>query len=404
VTVLIAVALLSSLVTLTLARTISSPAEELARTAPPAASLLTAEVVQRQLELSLVMRGSLRLSGIVAIESQNPGVITALDLEPGRTVPEGDVVAEIEGRPLIAIEGVLPLYRDLVVGDRGPDVAQLRQAFTRMGLLEAETGDEFDSAMAQAVADLYRQVGYPPPSPSAEDLRAARQGLNEAKAAAESDSGENRGARRANDRALDLARTRLAALRGADGSWMAMSEIAVVPSLPRLVTDTPLGVGRRAEGPVAHLAFAALEVEAEVSARDRSLVRIGQEVIVSVDALNVELDATIDEIATEIGGSASANAFALRATVAAEELGPDFVDQPVRVIVTIDRSLGAALVVPLVSLLVGPDDTAVVEVATESGSTRMVPVVPGLTADGDVEVQSEDLQAGDLVVVPRPDS
>ena len=46
---------------------------------------------------------------------------------------KGDVVMTVDGRPVFALPGVVPMHRDLAPGDDGPDVGQLEQALAGEG-------------------------------------------------------------------------------------------------------------------------------------------------------------------------------------------------------------------------------------------------------------------------------
>ncbi|MEA2493967.1 MAG: hypothetical protein QOJ29_1878 [Thermoleophilaceae bacterium] len=61
-------------------------------------------------------------------------IVTSVAISRSTVVHEGDRIATVEGRPVVALQGVLPAYRDLSVGDGGPDVAQLMDALQRLGL------------------------------------------------------------------------------------------------------------------------------------------------------------------------------------------------------------------------------------------------------------------------------
>ena len=72
----------------------------------------------------------------------------------------------MSGRPVIALPGVVPAYRDLGAGDQGTDVRQLRAALCTVGVLRVgcdDPPDDFDAVTAQAVDSLYQQLGYPAP-------------------------------------------------------------------------------------------------------------------------------------------------------------------------------------------------------------------------------------------------
>ena len=69
------------------------------------------------------------------------------------------MLVEVTGRPVIALAGRLPAYRDLAVGDTGPDVVQLKSALAGLGF-DAGDPDDATRSDAAAVAALYDRLGY----------------------------------------------------------------------------------------------------------------------------------------------------------------------------------------------------------------------------------------------------
>jgi multidrug efflux pump subunit AcrA (membrane-fusion protein) len=82
-----------------------------------------------------------------------------------------------------------------------------------------------------------------------------------------------------------------------------------------------------------------------------------------------------------------------------------YVGASTRLVIDVAATGGEVLVVPVAALTVGGDGTTRVEVerapvtATDDGSTELVTVEVGLTADGLVEIRSDALVVGDRVVV-----
>lgn len=73
---------------------------------------------------------------VVATNSLS-GVVTRV----GATeVEQGDVLYEVAGTPVRAIEGAIPMYRDLAFGVKGEDVAQLQRALTELGYPVVDDG------------------------------------------------------------------------------------------------------------------------------------------------------------------------------------------------------------------------------------------------------------------------
>ena len=120
---------------------------------------------------SCPLRDELTLAGVVrfpegplisvpgASASSSGAVVTRSPLKEGVVINNGSLLAEISGRPLLAIVGKFPAYRDLHPGDTGPDVRQLRKALTALYAAPG-AGDALDAATIKALLRLYRSHGY----------------------------------------------------------------------------------------------------------------------------------------------------------------------------------------------------------------------------------------------------
>ena len=116
---------------------------------------------------SCPLRDELTLAGVVrfpegplisvpgASASSSGAVVTRSPLKEGVVINNGSLLAEISGRPLLAIVGKFPAYRDLHPGDTGPDVRQLRKALTALYAAPG-AGDALDAATIKALLRLYR--------------------------------------------------------------------------------------------------------------------------------------------------------------------------------------------------------------------------------------------------------
>jgi peptidoglycan hydrolase-like protein with peptidoglycan-binding domain len=80
------------------------------------------------------------------------GTVTSIVVEPGQTVRPGQILYRVDLRPVIAAEGAIPMFRDLSVGLKGPDVAQLQRLLQRLGQLSGPISGEFDERTRIAVA------------------------------------------------------------------------------------------------------------------------------------------------------------------------------------------------------------------------------------------------------------
>ncbi|WP_327253257.1 hypothetical protein [Streptomyces sp. NBC_01244] len=145
------------------------PPRAAADSAASAPGVLTAPVEQRVLVASVIVRGTVtaRQSVDVTPVGGAPGaagaVVTKLPVAVGGRVEEGQVLLEVSGRPVIALRGTLPAYRDLKPGSEGGDVAQLQQSLARLGhATGADGAGRFGEGTKAALSALYASAGYDP--------------------------------------------------------------------------------------------------------------------------------------------------------------------------------------------------------------------------------------------------
>ncbi|MEU0483632.1 peptidoglycan-binding protein [Streptosporangium sp. NPDC006013] len=156
-----------------------SPAHEAAARQPPKPSLVTAPVERRKLTSTVTVSGTLTygsplpvtLAGMVG--GANGGangapqrVTTAPDPGPIR---EGDVLMQVNGRPVFALKGKRPMYRPLVPGTEGDDVKQLQRA------LRVKVTGVFDAATVAAAKRWYVKRGYRAQEPDLESRKTLQQ-------------------------------------------------------------------------------------------------------------------------------------------------------------------------------------------------------------------------------------
>ncbi|AWS46798.1 peptidoglycan-binding protein [Streptosporangium sp. 'caverna'] len=141
-----------------------SPADEAALRQPPKPSLITSPVVRRKLTSTVAVSGTLAygspfpvaLAGVVGGAAEAQRVTRAP--HPGR-IAEGSVLMEVNGRPVFALRGKVPMHRTMTPGATGADVRQLQAALRRLGFGAPGTG-VFDSATTSAVQRWYAKRGY----------------------------------------------------------------------------------------------------------------------------------------------------------------------------------------------------------------------------------------------------
>ncbi|MEV0416556.1 peptidoglycan-binding domain-containing protein [Streptomyces sp. NPDC050448] len=151
---------------------LKSPAQVVAETAAPPADVLTAPVEKKVLSASLVTRGKVAASQRVDVLSAGlsgadtiRAVVTKVKVKPGDTVKPGAVLVEVAGRPVLALGGSLPAYRNLTAGAVGQDVVQLQKALAAMGYSRGtDPSGTFGPGTQQGVKSLYAAAGYTAPS------------------------------------------------------------------------------------------------------------------------------------------------------------------------------------------------------------------------------------------------
>jgi hypothetical protein len=93
-------------------------------------------------------------------------IVTSTPKTVGDSVAPGELLAVVSGRPLLVMPANVPMYRDLVGGESGPDVKALQAALAGFGFAVKTTGI-FDQPTQHALEDWYKAAGFSAPtSPS----------------------------------------------------------------------------------------------------------------------------------------------------------------------------------------------------------------------------------------------
>jgi peptidoglycan hydrolase-like protein with peptidoglycan-binding domain len=461
--VVVAVAIGSTAVGYAAAGRVHSPDEEAANAKPPAARPVTAAVERRVLESRVVVRGDVVFDGAIDVSVDltalsGPPIVTATPVDPGDQIGEGQILAEVAGRPVIVLGGDLPVYRDLAPGMVGPDVAQLEAGLHRIGFDPGPIDDTYDSATGAAVAALYAMLGYPPPNPRpdvaarVDAARAAADAANETvrtatRALDDATAGPTTSERLSADAAVDDAQRALdeASAAGDQHATAAAAEQVAIAKAQRtellagpdsthlksdladakaaldranvellnasLLAATPL--------PAAELAFIPSlprRVDSVAAQRGRPvdgpIARVtGVDLVVRAPIGSADRKLIAEGMPAEVeGGGITTDATLMTldddattgsstATIALTTPTPETVDSlaglNVKVTIPIDSTDGAVLAVPLAALTAGGDGRARVEVIDTGGARRLVHVEVGLSADGYAAVRPLDGQTLD---------
>ena len=367
------------------------------------------------------------------------GTITGV-ADPGTALQQGDVLYRVNGEPVVVFYGDVPAYRrlwDAPTNLEGDDVEQLEAALVALGYDPDGTvtvDQEFTYNTAQVVEEWQEDIGaevdgvvdlgevifIPGPAqvrtmvavgdstgnggPVAslitgdpmigEDVEQ----LETALASLGFDPGAVDGT------FTDETRTAILAWQAATGleedGVVDLGEIVYLESSVR-VSDQLASVGSHvnAGSPVLAVSSSDKVVRVNLPASDQGIVSVGDEVIVVLPDFS-ETPGLVTSVATTATVDQGNQAVFELIVELLDPSVAEFLDEaPVEVDV-ISESVEGVLAVPVSSLVALSEGGYAVRVVTNGGDPRLVGVDPGFFAGGLVEVTSDGLKAGDLVVVP----
>jgi len=402
---------------------VKSPQQIAADTAAPPPTVTTAKVVSQVLTSSVQMRGVVypatqydvypsapesdaAASGTgsptggsaTGAGSSGPVYISRLDVTAGQTISNGEQLAEIDGEPLFALAGRVPAWRDIIPGESGPDVTEMQKALASLGYYQGgDTPGFFGTATQDAVSLYYEHLGYTPPAtggvPMADviflpSMPAKVIAVNGAK-------GQQPG-----QPFLEIA---------ARGSLTLTGELPpayaaqVKPGLKVKIFDEVTGI--HAAGTIADVGTAT------------TVTPMGAIVNVGGGSASVGSAGSTGSGSTGTAGSSNSGSAANSSGGAPNPGATPFIPLAVQpskplpatlngenVLVTVEtgQTEGPVLTVPVAAIVTTGSGTSYVTVAGAQGKQTQVPVTPGISENGYVQVTSVTagkLAAGDSVVV-----
>ncbi|WP_406125413.1 peptidoglycan-binding protein [Streptomyces sp. NBC_00989] len=315
---------------------VRSPADAAAAHTAPKAGPVTVAVQRQSLTATVVASGSvefasprpLALAGAVGTGASatagGEGAEQRITKAPvaGTKVKEGDVLMAVNGRPVLALSGTVPMYRALGPGASGDDVKQLQKALHRLGFFSGSISGNYGQGTASAVTSWYTSKGYEAQKPSADDeqqlgqlqqaVSAAQQTLlttnstsgssgdeTETGTAAGTDAGTDAGASGSTSspnpqsstdaqihqlqlesarKALNMANAALSTFQASYGTKVPAGEVVFFPKLPVRLNKVTVKTGDTASGPIGTVTSSDLEVQAVVPGADAELLRKGMAV------------------------------------------------------------------------------------------------------------------------------
>ncbi|BBH71277.1 hypothetical protein ACTI_79620 [Actinoplanes sp. OR16] len=454
------VAVVASTGGLIAATQIKSPQQVAAETQAPPATLLTAEVVRKSLDTTVVMRGEpvrgreyTFTPNSVARTAYGPGgdvmVVTAVRTKVGATVKPGKVLLEVSERPVYALPGAFPAYRDMLPGQRGKDIRQLQEALRDLGYRIGDKRGVFGSGTERAVRRFYEDRAYAVPLTSASPADDTSAGAKPAVARADG-TGLTTVPIAAGLDATGVAAVPIAAA-GPAATWSAspapqpsvtstpdpitptgsgkgvtaagpdststpsptasstpavrekpmvpMSEVAFLPTLPARVSRLPVRVGDTVGQTLIGFTSGGLSLIGKLDPASGSLAEPGMPVTVLSEVSGFEEEGTIGSVGKQVTKDEETYL-----PVRIDRAGgwpADLEGDDLRITVTTASTGGEVLAVPEAAISSSADGRTTVTVVEPGGEQRQVIVQPGVSAAGLVEVEPVDgggLEPGDAVV------
>lgn len=409
-------------------RWVRSPQQLLADEQPPAPTTLTASVERRILRDTVVLRGQVGAAGTFEVtpapRNAERSVVSAVRVQQGQEVVPGKVLLEVAGRPLVALPGDTPAFRDLRPGTTGKDVTQLQKALKALGFDPKDSDGVLGPGTKRALTAYYDGLGYPVPvdgDPLAlvgarDQVRAAERTLADARAnlrrlqsapPAPPDPTKPDPLEEARTRVthaeedLASAKAALAERERTSGAMLPLSEVVFLPAFPARVEKLSAVVGAEVKAPLITISSGALVVRAKLNPGQRALLKPGMPVEVTAEVLGVTAKGTVASIGELEADDTGTRAHPMTVTATGEPWRAQLAGQDVRLTVEAASTGEEVLVVPVSALFAGADGRVAVIRLTVDGRQERVVVTPGVSGDGYVAVTPVDgaLDPGDRVVV-----
>ncbi len=348
----------SLVITFGVARATVTPAEHTAERSVPVQRPVVVHAARQK--LSDIRIGTCALSiaqrtlNAPAGSDDTIAVFTKVQIELDRPIASGALIAEISGRPVVALDLPFPLYRDLTPGVVGPDVIAVQAALGRLGRHEGDLSGNFDRQTQTEIERFYNDLGAQPTHTGADLDDAARE-----------------------------------------------AEAFEVDIRTRAATD---------------MTITTRDLQSATDARRNAQARVGV-MLRAGEIVIPPSDMTVHRVVAAVGADAgdgaaiaefrgpSSSASCTYSGPAADGLASDMpaniqtlAGQTLTIEVTAASTNDKVLTVPAGTLREAVGGGSAVAVLTPDGTTRTVPVTIGIVADGQVQI-SGDLDPGDDLLV-----
>jgi hypothetical protein len=373
---------------------VESPQQVAARSAAPPRTPITAVARWQVLRDSISVQGFVRSARRIEVRASAPFhtvTVTRLPVRLGSQVRPGQLLAEIDGRPIVLLHGRLPAYRDLHEGDHGPDVVQLQQALESLGYANFDPPGEFGQSTALALLLFYRNLGYqapifrPPNKPGGADLPGGAGPPGPAHTAPRGTVGSP-------------AATGLLI----PSAYLPMSEVVFIPGRSAFVVSVGAKVGTQpGTSPVLTLATGRPYVTGRLTAHQAARARSGIPAVITAASPLLTAAGKVTRIGPLPAAGRPSGGYSV--TVATRRALPQrMIGAPVRLTLKAALTAEPVLTVPVAAIIADRHGRATHVVKMTARRRVDVSVLTGPTADGLVAVQPARrgaLLPGDRVLV-----
>jgi hypothetical protein len=106
---------------------------------------------------------ALNLPAPIEVDQSAAGTVTSVEIKSGDVVTAGTKLDSVDYQEVVAFTGPSPLYRDLALGDSGPDVGSLSNFLVATKFLsQAAVSSTYGRSISRAVGAFERSVSAPP--------------------------------------------------------------------------------------------------------------------------------------------------------------------------------------------------------------------------------------------------
>lgn len=334
-----------------------TPSQRVADAEAPPPPVVTAQIEERTLSDTVVFRGIVTIPDtqpiVAPVMAGRVPIVVDVPLVAGDEVASGDVVANVSDRPVIVVEMPVPLYRGLVPGVEGEDVARFQRSLRSLGY-EVDVNAVFDSATQLVVEAFYQDRGF--------DVLGANGAIDE--------TGED-------------------GLVAVNAVVVPLGEVVGISSLPMVVASVDAMVGSPVGGAIVSLTGSDLVIDATVDAMLAALLPPG--IAAEAGSRPWLMEVASNDLRDEAGQP-------IVRLEAIEPLPFDMVGQDLRVAAEIAATDGPVLAVPVTAIR-SRDGVELLRVDSGGGLFHEVVVRTGVSIGGWVEIieSDEDLAPGTVV-------